>query len=174
MIYRAVSVDDARLFAEYYAANSAHLHEWEPRRAPEFYTETFWKQRLAQWKEQTIRGDTANFLGVTNDSSSVIAVCSLSNIVRGPFQACNVGYSVSRQAEGTGAMKSLLSFVIEFAFSELELNRVMANYMPRNKRSERLLASLGFREEGIAERYLLINGVWEDHVLTSLLNPKNC
>ena len=70
-------------------------------------------------------------------------------------------------------MKSLLSFVIDFAFSELELNRIMANYMPRNNRSKRLLASLGFKEEGIAERYLLINGIWEDHVLTSLLNPNN-
>lgn len=70
-------------------------------------------------------------------------------------------------------MKSLLNFVINYAFNELGLNRVMANYMPRNTRSERLLSNLGFNREGIAERYLCINGVWEDHVLTALLNPKN-
>ena len=49
----------------------------------------------------------------------------------------------------------------------------MANYIPRNQRSETLLDNLGFAKEGVAIKYLLINGKWEDHVLTSLLNPQN-
>jgi len=70
-------------------------------------------------------------------------------------------------------MKQLCAYVISFAFKELGLNRVMANYMPKNIRSECLLRSLGFEREGFARKYLCINGKWEDHVLTSLINPKN-
>jgi ribosomal-protein-alanine N-acetyltransferase len=47
----------------------------------------------------------------------------------------------------------------------------MANYMPRNERSAKLLASLGFEREGYAKRYLQIAGQWEDHVLTALVDP---
>ena len=68
-------------------------------------------------------------------------------------------------------MKRLCSHVINYAFNELGLNRIMANYMPSNDRSEALLNSLGFVREGLAERYLKINGVWEDHVLTALIKP---
>ncbi len=100
-------------------------------------------------------------------------MCSLTNIVRGPFMACNIGYSVSEEFQGQGVAKSLVSHAIDYAFNELRLNRVMANYLPRNERSAKLLESLGFVKEGLARRYLCINGVWEDHVLTSLLNPEN-
>jgi ribosomal-protein-alanine N-acetyltransferase len=46
----------------------------------------------------------------------------------------------------------------------------MANYIPVNERSGRLLRRLGFTVEGYARDYLLIAGKWEDHVLTALAN----
>ena len=47
----------------------------------------------------------------------------------------------------------------------------MACYMPANQRSGALLERLGFEREGFARAYLMINGRWEDHILTSLINP---
>ena len=47
----------------------------------------------------------------------------------------------------------------------------MANYIPENERSGRLLARLGFTREGLAKDYLFIDGAWRDHVLTALANP---
>jgi ribosomal-protein-alanine N-acetyltransferase len=47
----------------------------------------------------------------------------------------------------------------------------MANHVPRNERSARLLARLGFEREGYAKRYLQIAGTWEDHVLTAKTRP---
>ena len=70
-------------------------------------------------------------------------------------------------------MSKLCQAALKYAFNELELNRVMANYMPGNERSGNLLKKLGFSEEGLAKKYLKINGRWEDHVLTSLVNPAN-
>ena len=53
---------------------------------------------------------------------------------------------------------------MRFAFEELGLHRVQVAIIPRNAPSRRVMAKLGIREEGVAMRYLEINGVWEDHV----------
>ncbi len=61
---------------------------------------------------------------------------------------------------------------VRFAFERLRLHRVMANYMPHNQRSGAVLRSAGFTVEGYARDYLLIDGRWQDHVLTAISNPK--
>lgn len=42
--------------------------------------------------------------------------------------------------------------------------------MPRNGASLRLVEKLGFQPEGVASKYLKINGKWEDHVHMTLIN----
>lgn len=46
----------------------------------------------------------------------------------------------------------------------------MAAYLPDNERSGKLLKRLGFVVEGYARDYLMIDGQWQDHILTSLIN----
>jgi [ribosomal protein S5]-alanine N-acetyltransferase len=57
-------------------------------------------------------------------------------------------------------------------FQELGLHRIEANIMPKNKRSLRVVEKLGFYNEGLAYKYLKINGKWEDHIHMVLLNDK--
>jgi ribosomal-protein-alanine N-acetyltransferase len=59
-----------------------------------------------------------------------------------------------------------------FAFEELGLHRVQVAIIPRNRNSRRVVEKLGLREEGLAERYLEINGVWEDHVRYALTSEE--
>ena len=54
--------------------------------------------------------------------------------------------------------------VFRFAFEELGLHRLQVAIIPRNRPSNRVAEKLRLRNEGIAERYLEINGIWEDHV----------
>jgi ribosomal-protein-alanine N-acetyltransferase len=54
--------------------------------------------------------------------------------------------------------------LIRFAFDDLRLHRVQIAIIPRNTASRRVVEKVKVREEGVAERYLEINGVWEDHV----------
>jgi len=68
-------------------------------------------------------------------------------------------------------MTEILQASIAYMFETVGLNRVMASYMPVNKASGRVLEKLGFEREGYARKYLKIAGNWEDHVLTSLINP---
>lgn len=173
MPIRPVNQNDALAFSDFYLRNKEHLAPWEPAREPEFYTRQFWSDRLLKWAKDLESGTAAHFVTESAASNEVLAVCSLTNIVRGPFQACNIGYAVSAKMQGTGTMTALVQYVVDIAFTQLGLNRVMANYLPRNLRSALLLERLGFTEEGLAKQYLLINGVWEDHVLTSKVSPTN-
>ncbi|WP_325097303.1 GNAT family N-acetyltransferase [Marinomonas spartinae] len=92
-------------------------------------------------------------------------------MVHGPFQACSLGYSIGQQHQGKGLMTEILQASIAYMFETVGLNRVMASYMPANKASGRVLEKLGFEREGYARKYLKIAGNWEDHVLTSFINP---
>ena len=92
--------------------------------------------------------------------------------LRGVFQACHLGYQIARDRQGQGLMREALEALNAFAFEAMGLHRIMANYVPGNDRSGRLLERLGFEHEGLARNYLFIAGAWRDHVLTALTNPE--
>ncbi len=89
---------------------------------------------------------------------------TLSSIQRGPFQNGFVGYWVDRDRAGTGLAPESVVVVLQFAFDELRLHRVEIAIVPRNRSSRRVVEKLGIRDEGIALRFLEIDGRWEDHV----------
>lgn len=159
------------IMANYFAVNEAHFETWAPAVPPGHNSVQSWRKRLDDREEDFMKGHAVHFIGTDAQESHVIGSCSLSNIVRGVFQACHMGYSVAERYEGQGYMKRIVAHTIEYAFNEMNLHRIMANHMPKNERSEGLLKSLGFEREGYAKDYLLIAGRWEDHVLNSLVNP---
>ena len=67
-------------------------------------------------------------------------------------------------------MTEALSAAIDFMFTERNIHRVMANYIPVNEKSGKVLRRLGFTVEGYARDYLYLDGQWKDHILTSLTN----
>jgi len=156
----------------YFADNRGHLEPWSPPAPPDFYTVAFWERRLARSIEEYAEDRSLRlFLYPRHDPGPVIGSASYTEIVRGGFQACYLGYGLAATAEGKGLMTEALRASLAWVFDELSIHRVMANYMPGNRRSGALLARLGFVVEGHARDYLFIGGAWRDHVLTSLTNP---
>ncbi|GLZ17363.1 ribosomal-protein-alanine acetyltransferase [Burkholderia plantarii] len=162
---------DAAALLAYYLANRAHLQPWEPSRPASFYTPQSVETRLDAVAAQAAAGQAVHLLLYEKADGRLIGECGLTNIVRGPFQACHLGFSIAGDREGRGLMRECLTGVIRYAFGELGLHRLMANHRPENTRSARLLEALGFEREGIARAYLKIDGAWADHVLRSLINP---
>ena len=158
------------LLANYYQANEAHLKKWSPLMPRSHHSVASWTLRLIEREKEFSDGTSVHFIGTNDSESQLICTCSISNIVRGVFQSCHMGYSVDRNFEGQGRMQELAEHTIDYVFSELKLHRIIANHMPENKRSEALLKRLGFEREGYAKRFLQIDGKWEDHVLNSLIN----
>ena len=64
---------------------------------------------------------------------------------------------------GNGYTPEALVVAMQFAFDQLRLHRVQVAIIPRNGPSNRVVAKVGIRSEGVAVRYLEINGQWEDH-----------
>jgi ribosomal-protein-alanine N-acetyltransferase len=89
---------------------------------------------------------------------------NLSSVQRGPYQNAYVGYWIDQQLAGNGYVPEAFVVVCAFAFEGLALHRLQASIIPRNRPSLRVAEKLGLRNEGVALRYLEINGVWEDHV----------
>ena len=110
-------------------------------------------------------GTMVCLLVVGEHDDDLVGVYNLSEIVRGSFQNAYLGYYAFVPHDGTGAMRAAMPLVTAHAFDELGLHRLQANVQPENTRSRRLLEATGWREEGLARRYLLIDGAWRDHVM---------
>ncbi len=164
--------EHAEILANYYAVNEDHLRRWSPAVPHGHHSVEAWRRRLQMREQELLSGTAIHFIGTDRGETHIIGTCSLTNVVRGVFLACHMGYSCAERYQGQGYMKKIAGHAISYAFNDMKLHRIMANYMPKNDRSGGLLQSLGFEREGLAKDYLHINGQWEDHVLTSLLNPK--
>lgn len=158
----------APLVLAYFERNRSHLAPWDPPRPAGFDTVAFWKERLATARLELLQEQSLRLF--VFKEGSIVGACNFTNIVRGPFQACFLGYSIDGALEGKGYMSEALRAAIGHAFTQLRLHRIQANYIPENVRSGQLLKKLGFAVEGYARDYLFIGGAWRDHVLTALTN----
>jgi ribosomal-protein-alanine N-acetyltransferase len=89
---------------------------------------------------------------------------TLSSIQRGPFQSAFIGYWIDEALAGRGFVPEAVVVTLRFAFEAISLHRVEISIIPRNGASRRVVEKLAIRQEGIAERFLEIDGVWEDHI----------
>ncbi|MBO9538344.1 GNAT family N-acetyltransferase [Herbaspirillum sp.] len=170
---RPAGLQDATALLDYRLRNRERLQAWEPERAPAFFTLAAAEAQLHEQADQMQNGSALHLLfSLQNQPAAIAGICSFTNIIRGPFQACHLGFSIDAASEGQGLMHEALACALAVVFNELHLHRVMANHHPENLRSARLLAKLGFEREGLARAYLHINGVWADHVLTSRVNDR--
>lgn len=165
--------DDGVRLAEYYQHNREFFGPWSPRRAEDYYTEVYWRTQLPLIRQEFVQGRSVRLIAVgrARPQGPMIGEVNLTNIVRGFFQAANLSYSLDESLQGKGLATEAVGRAVDYAFDELKLHRVMANYMPTNERSGRLLRRLGFAIEGYARDYLFICGRWQDHVLTARTSP---
>jgi ribosomal-protein-alanine N-acetyltransferase len=160
--------------ARFYRENFAgHLDRWSPPMPGDKFDPGYWTRQLPIYSREFEAGSSVRWvlLERAQESPEVVGTSNFTQIARGPFRACVLGYQLARRHEGKGLMHEALSATLDYAFRELRLHRVMANYRPENLRSGRLLKRLGFVQEGYARDYLFIDGAWRDHILTSRTNP---
>jgi ribosomal-protein-alanine N-acetyltransferase len=161
----------ARFLSDNFAG---HLDRWSPPVVPDYFTATFWADRLEIAVHDFEADRAARFVIQPRGAGlegPILGTCNYTNFVRGAFHACHLGYQVGLAQQGQGLMAEALRAANAYVFDTLRLHRIMANFRPENERSRRLLERLGFVEEGFAREYLFIDGAWRDHVLTALTNP---
>lgn len=150
--------------------NKTYLEEWEPLRTEDFYTSSVQQELLRDEAAKNQEGSLCKFWLFLD--GRIIGAVALSNIVRGVFQSCHLGYKIDELQQGKGLMTEAVEAVVNHAFHEIRLHRIEANIMPRNQASLRVVQKLGFQNEGTSRNYLKINGKWEDHIHMVLLNEE--
>ena len=173
LILTIPKVEAAPRYLAFALENEEHLARWEPPHPDGFFTEAFWRKRIERSRDEYASDASMRLALFRRDDRDgpILGHCNFSQFVRGPFQACYLGYSIDHRWEGKGVMTEALTASIAFVFDTLRLHRIMANYIPTNERSGRLLRRLGFAVEGYARDYLYIHDGWCDHVMTALTNP---
>ena len=171
---RLVAADErlAAALTDFHDRNRAHLAPWDPPSDAESFTEAAQAQRLRDGAAAFAAGTACRYLlQPIGDSSRVIGSVHFSNIVRGPFQSCSVGYALDQQYEGQAFMTEALRCAIAEMFSpRFNLHRTQAAFRPENWRSAEVLKRLGFHDEGLCPDYLFIDGLWRVHRRVALLN----
>ena len=172
LILNAPDPAHAAAHADYQCRNRLHLASTSPLRPDTWCTEIHWRITLDNERRELLDGSgiALALRRRADPDGPIIGLCRFGNVVRGPFQACHLGYSLDAAHTGHGYMTEALAAAIDYCFSRLGLNRVMANHLPENEASARVLARLGFEREGFARDYLNIAGQWRDHVLTAKVN----
>jgi len=142
------------------------LTKWEPRRIPGQPDTVEDRQAFASRcsvRMREIQLGTGYGFGIFVDGTFAGEI-NVSSIHRGAHQSAYVGYWIDQALAGHGYMPEAVVVVLRFCFEQLLLHRVQISIIPRNDPSRRVVEKLGLRAEGVAERYLEIAGVWEDHI----------
>lgn len=172
LLLRVAIPEDIPQILKYFTNNKTYLTPFYPIWADGFFTEEYWEYQVESNFLEFINDHSLKlFIYLKNQPTQIIGTINFSNFIRGSANFCYVGYSLASSAQNKGYMTEALGAATQFVFQELNFHRIMANYMPHNRRSGNVLKRLGFVVEGYARDYLMINGKWEDHILTSLTNP---
>ena len=150
----------------------AFLSPWEPVWAGDELTKSAFRRRLKRYQKETRLDSAYAFFVFRTEDDALVGGCTLSNVRRGVTQCCSLGYWVGERFSRQGYMFDAVHALIPFIFATLGMHRIEAACLPTNEPSKSLLAKTGFQREGLARRYLQIDGVWQDHVLFALLEDE--
>jgi ribosomal-protein-alanine N-acetyltransferase len=175
LILKVLDESYAKIVLDYYIRNKDFLKEWETLKDDDFYTLEYHKEQLKRDLKDIKESRLLRlwiFKKEDIEFKKVIGTMAFSNIVWGSFLSCFLGYKLDKDEINKGYMTEALRKGIDIAFNKLKLHRIEANIMPKNKASMAVVRKLGFYEEGLAKKYLKINGEWEDHIHMVLLNEE--
>lgn len=166
-------------YDDWYALRRASrdfLRPFEPRWTEADLGRRVFATRVKRAREEAEQGTDYSFFiflpGGRGRGETLVGGITLSNIRRRAAQFVTLGYWMGQEFAGQGLMTEAVGVTLPFVFDTLDLHRIHAAFLPGNTASRRVLEKNGFVEEGFAEKYLQINGRWEDHVLFGLTRER--
>jgi ribosomal-protein-alanine N-acetyltransferase len=136
-----------------------------PRLDDEWFTVA--RQRMALEAQAVDRAEGRHLSFGVHLGTELVGRLALSNIIRGPFLNASLGYAIDERHAGRGIATAAVAQAVAIAWEE-GLHRVQAAVSPGNAASKRVVEKVGFRHEGLALRYLRLDGVWSDQELWAI------
>ncbi len=169
VVLRPVRLRDGAAWSRLRLRDEDYLRIWEPEAEgtwAERFTTMAWPVMCSGLRATARRGQALPF-AVTLDGRFAGQI-TLGNLVRGSLRSAWVGYWVEAQAAGGGVGTAAVALAVDHAFGPVGLHRIEATVRPENVASLRVLGKLGFRDEGLLQRYLEVDGAWRDHRLLAM------
>lgn len=166
VMLRPLVATDFEAWSEVRLRNGEWLTKWEPMPLitspdPAKSRDAFTHRCAARDRERQSGNAYCMGLFVNNVFTGEV---NLNSVMRGAMQSGTIGYWIDEAKAGNSYVSEAVLVLMKFAFEELRLHRMEICIVPRNANSRRVVEKLQLREEGIAKRFLEINGIWEDHV----------
>jgi [ribosomal protein S5]-alanine N-acetyltransferase len=146
-----------------------HLTPYEPTWASDELSKSAYRRRLRHYAREEREDQGYAFAIFELTTNQLVGGVSLSNVRRGVTQTASLGYWMGLPHVKQGFMREAVGLTVSVAFDGLRLHRLEAATLLDNTGSIRVLEHNGFQREGLARRYLRINGDWRDHLLFGLL-----
>ena len=159
---RPLRRSDQRTWMALRAQNAAWLEPWDatspvPLRGPRPSFGEF----VRSLRSQARSGGSLPF--AVDYDGLLVGQLTVTGIMYGSLRSGSIGYWVSQHVAGRGIIPTAVALATDHCFEVLGLHRVEVNIRPENAPSLRVVAKLGFRDEGLRERYLHIGDEWCDH-----------
>ncbi len=166
---RPVRMRDAAQWSRTRLAERTYLEPWEPTGEMEWsvrHAVSTWPTLCSDLRSEARRGRMLPYVIEVDGRFS--GQLTIGNVTRGALRSAWIGYWVSREVAGNGVATAALALGLDHCFGPVALHRVEATVRPENAASRRVLAKVGFREEGLLKRYLDVDGAWRDHLLLAV------
>lgn len=162
---------DARAWLALRAANAAWLEPWEASSStPLVGSAPTFGEFVRALSSQARQGSALPF--AVEYRGELAGQLTVSSVVYGSLRSATIGYWVSHHVAGRGVIPTAVALATDHCFGVLGLHRVEINIRTENLPSLRVVEKLGFRDEGVRQRYLHIAGAWCDHRSFALTNEE--
>lgn len=141
--------------------NADYVGQWEPTSPDGIGRRMTFRQYVRGLDKEAKDGRMLPF--AIDIDGTIAGQMHLFGMVQGSLLSGAAGYWVARRYAGTGVATRSLALLCDYAFFTAGLHRVEVNIRPENAPSLRVVEHLRFRDEGVRQRYLHINGDWRDH-----------
>ncbi|MGA4540033.1 MAG: GNAT family N-acetyltransferase [Streptomycetaceae bacterium] len=168
VVLRPIRGRDADAWQEVHTRNREWLRRWEatvPPGSPIARRPTF-RQMARYLRAEAAAGRMLPFVILYD--GRLVGQVTVAGITWGSMSSAHIGYWVDERVAGRGVMPAAVALAADHCFFRVGLHRLEVCIRPENAPSRRVVAKLGFREEGIRPRYLHIDGDWRDHLVYAL------
>lgn len=162
---RVAKMRDAKILEKLILGNRAWLRPWEATN-PESPNSFDVKSQLRGLLRQL--DDQSGMPFLIEVQGEVQGQLNIANVMYGSVSSAVLGYWISPEVAGRGIMPTAVALATDYLMDQVGLHRVEINIRPENVASLRVVQKLGFRYEGLKQRYIHINGDWRDHYVFAL------
>ncbi|NUS43676.1 MAG: GNAT family N-acetyltransferase [Mycobacteriaceae bacterium] len=166
---RPIKLSDAGTWSRIRMQDRGHLEPWEPTGQGSWESRNHLSNWPPLWSSLRSEARKGRMIPLAIELDGVFCgQLTVGNITRGALRSAWIGYWVAKEHNGKGVATAALALGVDHCFGPARLHRVEATVRPENLASQAVLRKVGFREEGILQRYLDVDGAWRDHILVAI------